>query len=332
MNRINIKELAKMLSLNPSTVSRALSDHPDISAATIKRVKDAAIEFNYIPNLHARYFRKKSSGLLALILPEFNMFFTHSLMNGIHAAIEHTNYSLIVFFSNNNKKKEVEIIQHCLSWAVDGILMSVSFQTENADHILQLQNAQIPVVLLDKVIVTENIPTVTINDREAAYNATRNLIDNGKKNILGIFANPSLDITQKRKMGFEDSLRESSIQINEYDTVYVNNPTETVGLLEKKLRNTPYNGVFIMSDELLMHSYHVLRKLNLYPNQISITAISDGILPYQLYPAITHIKHSGYEIGNKAGELLLMIIENKPDLKENIIVKTNLVELHSVSL
>ena len=81
MKRTNIKDLAKLLSLNPSTISRALSNHPDISPETKERVKKAADEFNYIPNLHAKYFRQKNSGLIALIMPEFYMFFTPSLMD-----------------------------------------------------------------------------------------------------------------------------------------------------------------------------------------------------------------------------------------------------------
>ncbi|MBK6665212.1 MAG: LacI family DNA-binding transcriptional regulator [Saprospiraceae bacterium] len=98
MNRINLKELSKMLSLNPSTVSRALSDHPDIKPETKKRVQEAAEQFNYQPNLHARYFRKKTSGLIAVILPELNMFFVPGLMNGINAVIETSGHSIIIFF------------------------------------------------------------------------------------------------------------------------------------------------------------------------------------------------------------------------------------------
>lgn len=84
MKRLGIKELAKLLSLNPSTVSRALADHPDIKPETRERVKAAAIEFNYQPNLHARFFRKRSSGLIAVILPSYNMFFIPNLLDGIN--------------------------------------------------------------------------------------------------------------------------------------------------------------------------------------------------------------------------------------------------------
>ncbi len=106
MKRISIKDLAKMLSINPSTVSRALSDHPDIKPETKEKVKSAALEFNYQPNLHAKYFRQKSSGLVAVILPEFNMFFIPELMDGINSVVEASGRSIIIFFSNNSLEKK----------------------------------------------------------------------------------------------------------------------------------------------------------------------------------------------------------------------------------
>lgn len=121
MKRITIKDLARLLNLSTSTVSRALSDHPDISDATKKRVRSAAEEFNYVTNIYARSFRKQQSRLLALILPEVNMFFSPNLIKGINKTIASSNYTLITFLSNDSYKREKEIIKQCLSWAVEGV-------------------------------------------------------------------------------------------------------------------------------------------------------------------------------------------------------------------
>ena len=83
MKRITIRDIAKMLSLSPSTVSRALSDHPDISEGTKKRVHEVADAFNYTVNLHSNFFRNRKSNLVALIVPEINMFFTPELIRSI---------------------------------------------------------------------------------------------------------------------------------------------------------------------------------------------------------------------------------------------------------
>jgi LacI family transcriptional regulator len=307
MSRFNIVDLAKALSLNPSTISRALSGHKDISEATRKRVMEAAEEFNYIPNLHAKYFRKKNSGLIALVLPEFNMFFTHSIMDGINEVLNRNNLTLIVFFTNNSLEREKEIINHCLSWVVEGVLMVISDETDNLDHLNRLHRSDIPIVLFDKVIQTELYSTVTIDDVKTAYNGTKILLDEGKKNLIGIFARPNLEISQYRAQGFKKAVNE--VEGSRFECVFVNDAKKLeenfVGIDFSK-----FDGAFVMSDELLINLYGYLRRVDLYPQKISIAAISDGVLPDNLSPFVPYIKHSGAEIGAKASELLVSIIKS----------------------
>lgn len=331
MKRIGIKDLAKLLSLSPSTVSRALADHMDISLSTKERVRAAAREFNYLPNLHARYFRQKNSGLIALVLPEFNMFFIPALMDGINSILETSGYSIIMFFSNNNFIKEQEIINHCLSWVVDGVLISVSTDTSDCSHLTMLKDAGIPFVMLDKVIETNEFNAVTIDDKLAAFNATNHLIEKDKKNLIGIFGNPSLEITKKRVAGFKQALQSHHLAISDYDIVYIHRDTSDSNMLIEKLRTTPYDAAFIMSDELLMITYPHLVKYHLYPGQISIVSVSDGKLPYQLYPAITHIKHSGYEVGQLAAKMLIESIRGEHKITQ-LNIPTTLISLDSVFL
>jgi LacI family transcriptional regulator len=329
MKRPGIKDLAKMLSLNPSTVSRALSDHPDIKPETRERVKAAASEFNYQPNLHARFFRKKSSGLFALILPEWGMFFIPGLMDGINEGLLHSGFSLIVFFSNNSLEREKEIVNHCLSWVVDGVLISLSENTHNLDHLQSFKSADIPLVMLDRVLYSPDFSTVTIDDEQAAFQATEHLIKHDKKNILGLFGNINLEITKQRAKGFKACLDHYQVGYSDYDLVFIDKISGDKAL-ETKLRNTPYNGIFIMSDELLMTTYPLLMKNRQFPGQISVVAISDGKIPYQLFPKITHIQHSGFEVGKAATILLINNIKNKTGDQQNLQVSTRLIELDSV--
>ena len=332
MNSIDIKQLAKLLSLNPSTISRALSDHPDISAKTKERVKQAAKEFNYIPNLHAKYFRQKNSGLIALILPEFNMFFTHKMIDGINSVLENSGYSIIIFISNNNLDKEIEIIRHCISWHVDGVFLSLSEQTENLDHLQPLQNASIPVVLIDKVISTDQYVTVTIDDAKTSAEATNHLFVQNRKKIFGIFGNPMLEITKRRIEGFKTALSEAGLNYSEQGIVCIENLQNIEVELQNSLLHT-YDGVFIMSDELLIHAYHYLMTENFLPDNISTIAISDGVLPHRLFPRMNHILHSGFDLGKKASEVLLSYISDKDKDKEifHFKIETQIVVLDSES-
>ncbi len=311
MKRTTILDLAKLLSLNPSTISRALNDHPDIRPETRNRVKEAAKTFQYRPNLQARFFRQKNSGLVALILPELNMFFIPGLMDGVNAIVKDANMSVIIFVSDNSAERESEIVDHCLSWMVKGVLLSLAENTTHIDHLVPLEEAGIPVVLLDKIIETNHFSTLTIDDRDAAYQAVSHLASQGKKTIMGLFGPASLSMTRLRMEGFQQALTAAAIPFSTYDMICAENSGQYISSFEDHLRSTPYDALFVMSDELLMQVIPVLYRLSLFPSSLSIVAISDGIVPYQLYPAITHVRHSGFDIGKAAASLLLDHIENK---------------------
>ncbi|MEP7002378.1 MAG: LacI family DNA-binding transcriptional regulator, partial [bacterium] len=100
--RVTLKDIAKKVGLSMATVSRALADHPDISGETKERVREVAQALSYIPNYRARYLRAKHSRLIALIVPEMNMFFMPSMIAGINRVVQQNDYSLIVFQSDNS--------------------------------------------------------------------------------------------------------------------------------------------------------------------------------------------------------------------------------------
>lgn len=334
MKRLTIKDLAKMLNLSTSTVSRALSDHPDISDATKKRVKDTAGEFNYTTNLHARFFRKQHSGLIALILPEVNMFFTPNLIKGINKTIAGSKYSLITFLSNDNYKQEKEMIQECLSWVVEGVLISLSKETKDLNHLEPLIKANIKCVLLDKALESESFPSVTIDSTDASYQAVSHLIKKGHQNILGVFGNPNFSISQERIKGYKKALKEHNLPILKENIISVDKSTDIDFIFPTILQhNKSISAVFTMSDELLAKSLYHINKIGLsIPKDLSIITISDGVYPYLMHPQITHVKDSGAKMGENAAKFLLSsITETSENVSSRSIVSTKLVKLESVS-
>ena len=333
MKRITIKDLAKAMNLSPSTVSRALSDHPDISDTTKKRVKMVAEELNYTTNVHARFFRKQHSGLIALVLPEINMFFTPSLIKGVNKSITASKYSLITFLSNDRYKREKEIVKQCLNWAVEGVLISLSKETYELSHLAPLAQAKIKCVLLDKSLENEKYHSVTIDSVDASYQAVTHLVKKGHRNILGIFGNPVLSISQKRLKGYEKALFENNIPILEENIISVDSDKNLDFILPPIINhNKNITAIFTMSDELLAKSLYLLNKLGVsIPKDISIISISDGAFPYLTHPQVSHLKDSGSKMGKSACSFLLEIIsEPSEDHFFQKLITTKLVELESV--
>ena len=312
MKTINLKQLAEMLSLNISTVSRALNGHPDIKPETRARVKYAADQFNYVPNLHARYFRKKSSSMIAVILPEYNMFFYPELMMGINSVLQQHGYSLIVFFSNNSREEEVNIIRHCLSWVVDAVIISLGDETNDLSHLASLKDANISVLLVDKVLYTNEFSTITIDEENAVRSSVNLLVKRGRSRILGLFAKQQLEISKRRAMGFLAGIEENQIPLENCCVKFMDDPNQIAQFSTDFLKS--YDAVFVMTDALLLPMYSLLKKENLYPASVSLVAISDGYLPRQLYPNVSHIHHSGKSVGVTAAETILRMIQDEQSL------------------
>lgn len=321
-----------MLQLSPSTVSRALSDHQDISTKTKRRVKEAAAKFNYAANLHASFFRNKRSNLIALILPEMNMFYIPSMINAINEFLFSTHYSLFVFISKDKLVREKRIVEQCIEWAVEGVLISPSSETRNLKHLAGLKLAGIKTVVLDKVLKNTKFPSVAIDNVNAAYSAVDELIQNGHKNVLGIFGNPNIAITEQRIKGYQQAHKNSKLEYKTENVITIVNSDELDSILPVVLNhNKSITAIFSMSDEILAKvHFHLMKIGKRVPEDISVISISDGFYPHLTFPKTSFVRDSGSRMGKMACELLIENIKKENPASQHLELETNLVHLNSV--
>lgn len=333
MSKITIKDIAKMTGLSPSTVCRALADHPDISEQTSRRVKDVATGFGYQKNIYASFFRYNKSGLISLILPEINMFYSPNLIKSINKIITPLNYNLVISLTNNNSQTEAELIEKCIKWSVEGVLISLAKDTKNVDFLSKLQELDIPCVLMDKTKDCHEFTTVTINNYSSTSNAINYLLEKGHRKILGVFGSKSYSITTERMEGFKDALTKYGLTFGDENCLTVEKSIELESVLPQMLKTRSYTAIFTMSDELLAKSIYLIHASGLkMPEDISVISISDGVYPYLVNPNITHVKDSGNKLGKIAANALLNRITSKNPIHiEKLYAETKLVELHSVS-
>lgn len=333
MKRVTIKDIAHVLGVATSTVSRALADHPDISPEMKGRVREAAKALNYIPNLRARYLRSQHSRLVALIVPEVNMFFVPSLMSGVDHVLRENDYSLLLFESDDSVVQERKLAQLCLNLSVDGVLLARSSETTELSHLDALADADLPVILLDKIIETDRHSTVSINGLDAARRATAYLLDHGHRQIVGVFADDRQRISSQRAEGFRRAFLERGYHLDEDLVVHVRHLDQFEALFGQALDAHPEaTAVFAMSDELLVRAHHGVRSRGLkIPDDVSLVAISDGRAPQFLFPNVTHLHHSGAEVGQKAAHILVgMMRQHYAGAALAVTVQTELVEQGSV--
>lgn len=329
MKRVTLKEIAKALNLSPSTVSRALSDHPDISTETKEKVRDASKMFNYSPNLRARYLRTKSSGLIALILPEYFMFFIPEMMKSISDAVSQKGYSLMVFQSDDSYTEELNIINNCNQLCVDGILLSISSGFQESNELLELNRDGAPIVLLDRIWGNEDMSSVGIDGAGVVSEAVEYLFKKGHRKIGGLFASYNHRMSESRQSGFEKACKKNNVGINVLNIDYPNDFNNQ--LLKFLESHKDITALFTMTDDLMIKCYSSLQRLGFrIPEDMSLISISDGILANILTPKITHLFHCPTEIGRTSVELLFERIKDKTSETKSLEIDCKIVESESV--
>ena len=129
-----IKEIAKLLNISISTVSRALHDHPSIGLVTKMRIKQLADELNYEPNQTAIFFQKGRSYNIGVILPELSEAFFSAAVSGIEDTANKRNYTVLLAQSHDSEETERKLVAKMKTQRVDGLLISITKNTSNYDH------------------------------------------------------------------------------------------------------------------------------------------------------------------------------------------------------
>lgn len=303
MKRTTIKDLAEMLNISTSTVSRALKDHPDISSSVKLKVREAAETFNYVPNDFAINFRKRSSKVIGLIVPEISMFFLPSIINGISSVLNKEGYRFFILSSNDSYETEKEHIETCINSRVDGLLISLTNETKSVEHLRKLMEMEIPAVIFDKKVPQDIFESVIFDNVKNAELSADKLIKHNCKNVLGIFGDENLEITQSRLKSFKDKIQQSPdirLQI-----IFCKSADIVKQKLDLLLENESFDGFFAMSDETLIGLHSSLIKRNLNNTNKKVVAISEGTLPKYLDETYEYQINDGFEMGTFATTKLM---------------------------
>lgn len=334
MKRFTIKDIAKLLNITPSTVSRALKDHPDVSEITRQRVKAVAAEFNYRPNTLAINFRNRLSGLIALILPDLNTFFFPSVIKAIQEATKSAGYHLIMLQSDDTLEGEKQCLELCQQMAVDGIILCIGSQTSNLNHLSSLFDQHIPIVFIDEVIKGENCTTVGLEDYRAGFQIGHYLIQKGHRQMAAMMGNAQLNITQERLGGFGEAHRAAALPLHPEFILYADTPAEAGQAflnLWKSVARKP-TAIFVMTDELLVGLMPMVQQMGIrVPEDLAIICISDGEAPSYFHPPITHLLHAGSQVGDLAIRTLFELLKGtRQQVQQAFYVDMEIVEMGSV--
>lgn len=325
-----IKDLAKALNLSPSTVSRALRDHPDINALTKKRVVALANELDYHPNSIAQSLQTQKTKTIGVIVPEIKQPFFASVINGIEEFAFAAGYTIIVCQSNEAYEREVLYTRSLVSLRVAGMLVSLAQTTQNFDHFAMLQQRNIPVVFFDRVSDKIEASKVVVDDYQGAFDVVDHLVKSGYRRIAHLAGPKNLSISKFRLKGYKDALKQGNLPFDSKLVVHggLDNSDGIIGFQKLLNLNPIPDAVFAVNDPVATGVFVTMKEQGLkIPADVALAGFSNTYMTSLLDPPLTTVEQPTFEMGKTAVQLLMEQINNHDEdfVPKFIRLKTHLI-------
>jgi LacI family transcriptional regulator len=328
-----IKEIARRLNISISTVSRALHDHPSIGLRTKMQVQKLAAEMNYEPNQTAIQFKQGKTFTIGLILPNLMEEYFSLAINGVEQVALENNYNVLIGQSHDNLEREQKILETMRRHRVDGIVVSISKQTNNIEHFEQLEKYKIPVVFFDRVPNTPNIHSVWCSLYYSTIDAVELLFRKGHKRVAYMQGPLSLNIKNERLEGYYEAHKRNKLPVNESLIATTDlSKEDTERAFEKllSLKEKP-TAILAFNDTVALDIIQYAKKKKLkIDKDISVVSYANWpITSYLDFPPIASVEQFPYEQGVRATELLFKLLNTKsPEGTipyENVVLKSELI-------
>lgn len=296
---ITLKEIAQVLGVSVSTVSKSLHNSSEISVTTRSRVNKLAEKLNYRPNYIAQSLKSKSTKTIGVVIPDILNYFFVKALSGIEKADKEKGYRIVTCISNDSFNSEVEHIYNLANGSVDGLILSLATETErlnNYDHILNVINKSTPVVMFDRVANNLKCVKITSDNYNGAYKATELLVNKGCQNVALFLTNLELSVVKDRKKGFIDCLEFYGI-LNKELIFNIKNPEEQE-LIRDILYNNQIDAVFSVDELLAIKVIKEAKKMDIMiPETMKVIGFSDGDLSKEFTPSLTTVDLHPEKIG-----------------------------------
>lgn len=332
---VTLKQLAKELNVSISTVSKALNNSEEIGEETIKRVKELAALYNYKPNKVALSLKQNKTKTIGVIIPDILNYFLAKVLFGIEREATEHGYNIITCISNESLEKEISSLQLLANGSVDGFILAVSKETQvknEISHFVKTINQGLPIVMFDRVANDVMCDKVIVDDFDATYRATKNLVNENRKNIAFISNIDDLSVGKLREKGYLKALSEGN---NLKPAVLkINNPEDSPQSIKSFFQaNKTIDGVISADSSSGIIAINTALNLGYkVPEDISVIGYSSKSISNHSIPRLSTIRQHAKDIGANAAQMLIKRLENKSVEADDFstrIIKTSLIKSDS---
>lgn len=328
---VTIKDVAKKAGVSPSTVSRVISKHPRISKETVERVTRVMEELGYHPNSMAKGLVSKATRILGVILPRpaeelFQNHFFHEVLRGILAHANRAGYDLLIA-SGSSESDELETVKRLVRGRrVDGIIL-LSSKTKDP-LIAFLNEARFPFVIIGRSQEYPDVPTIDNDNVQAAYDATRHLINQGHERIGFVSGPQELTVSQDRLAGYRLAMQEAGLRVSEDWIVEGEFLQETGYRAMSMLMNLPERptALVVIDDIVAFGVLHGLNELGYsVPQDMCLVGFNNISLSEHTSPPLTSVDIGTYQIGYTTAQTLIKTIAREPMHQNRMIIPHRLI-------
>jgi LacI family transcriptional regulator len=306
-----MRDVARLAGVSTSTVSAVLNASVPVSPARKKRVMEAMAALDYHPDAIARGLKTGKTNAIGVVVPDITNAFYPEVVRGVEDAARRAGYAVLLCDSNENAANEDAHLATLFSRRVDGVLLACC---ANSTAYATMVRRRFPMVFVDRIPPAATEGTVSSDNVQAGYAATRHLLELGHERIAMLAGNTALSPHHDRLEGFRKAMQESHLPIrDEYlacGDVQIENGIEATQRLLKL--TAPPTAIMVSNNKLLLGVLQSLDENKIpVPQQVSILGFDDFIWNRYFSPSITSIAQSTYEMGRRSFELLLQIMHRK---------------------
>ncbi len=333
--KMTIKDIAKLAGVSTTTVSKVMNGKDEsISEATKDRIKKIMKEHNYTPSVVARSLVTKRTNTIGLIIPDIRNPFFPELARGAEDMASKAGYTIIFCNADNNLSKEDEYLKVLSEKMVDGIIIAVSSKRE--DHFEKITDTSMPIILVDRDIDIDMKcikGRVVTDNLKGACIGVEHMISNGMEKILFISGPLTNKASFERLEGYKTALEKHNIEFDQ-NLLLEGEFNESWGYEAAEIAvdmKLDFDGVFCGNDLIAIGAIKSFKGKGIQiPRDISVVGFDDIYVSSMIEPELTTIRQPKYEMGYRAVEMLIDILQGKKIEQKRLVLQPDIVQRESV--
>jgi LacI family transcriptional regulator len=334
--KITIYDIAKALDISPATVSRALREQTTVTSETRKMVVDIAFKLGYRPNKLASALKSGKTYTIGVIVPSVKANFFASIIHSMEEGLKNSGYRIILYQSGESLSNEIEGVKTLLEVQVDGIMASLSLETDDVSHFKEVIRQNKPLVLFDRVDERLKVPTVTLNDFKAGFLATSHMIERGYKRIAFLTTEHQIKIFRERLEGYKLALGINNLPIIEADIILggLSIKAGRYGIARLFREGHCPDAVIAADDFTALGAIKKLKEIGYLSPEVGVIGFANEVFSPYVTPSLSTVDQYPGQMGTECTRLFLEMIKRKDPYEKinKIVIEPTILERQSTTM